>query len=116
MQMWEQLKQPGYVRSMVAILGGTTLEVASYILVHSFQFNPSVMGRGQRPASSALAFIVLWRIRNVFILAFKLPWVAVIFLCFAWLAIQGRNKENGWRYAFFAAFIFVSILRQLIQR
>jgi hypothetical protein len=74
------------------------------------------MDRGQPPANSALAFVVLWRAQSIFLLAVKLPWVAVIFLYFAWLAVQERNKENGWRAAFFAAFLFVSILRQLIQK
>ena len=116
MQIWDQLKQPGYVRSLFAMLCGVTLGIVSYLFSHSMNFHHSMMDKGQAPSSNAPAFVVLWHIQNVFLLAVRLPWVLAIFLYFAWQAVQLRNKEGGWMTAFFAAFLFVSILRQLIQK
>lgn len=114
--MWGQQKQPGYLRSLFGMLCGVTLGLASYLLAHSLQFQHSVMDKGQPPSDSAPAFLLLWHVQNIMLLAAKLPWVAVIFLYCAWQAVRLRNNENGGWAAFFAAFTFVSILRQLMQK
>lgn len=116
MQIWHQLKQLSYLRTLLAMLCGVTLGLARYFLVHSTQFDHSMMDKGQAPSSSAPVYVVLWHIRNVFLMAVRLPWVVAIFFYFAWQAVRLRNKEGGWMAAFFGAFLFVSILRQLIQK
>ena len=98
------------------MLCGAVVGLVSYLLVHSLQFQHSVMDKGQPPSNSAPALVALWRVQSIFLLAVKLPWVAVVFLFFAWLTVRQRNKEDGWAAAFAAAFFFVSILRQLIQK
>jgi hypothetical protein len=116
MWIWDQLKQPGSLRSSVAILGGVTLGLASYFLVRALQFQHSVMDKGKPPSNGAPAFQILWHVQNAFVSAVKLPWVLLIFFYFIWLAVQERNKKNGWVAALAVGLFFVSILRQLIQR
>ena len=116
MQNWDQLKRPSYVRSLVAMLGGTLFAIVLRFVVPFTQLHRSVMDRGQPPSGGAPAFLLLWRIENVFLLAGSWPWSGLVLLYFGWMVIRLRNRDDGWVLSFLVGCILVTTLSQLMQK
>ncbi len=116
MQILNQLKQPGYLRSLVAMLGGAVLGVVAILCVHLFQSHLSVMERGPQPWNGPPASLVLRYIEKVYLTMGGLPYIALIFLYIGYRAVRLRNHEEGWKAAFFVGFILIFVLRQIAQK
>jgi|SRR5882757_1217081 len=116
MQILNQVKQPGYLRSLVAMLGGVVLGVAATLWVHLFQSHLSVIERGPQPWNGPPAFLVLRYIEKAYLIMGGLPYIALIFLYIGYRAVQLRNHKEGWKAAFFVGFILIFVLRQIAQK
>lgn len=117
MQIWNQLRQPGYVRSLVAMLGGTLIAIVALSLIHILQLylHHSVMDKGQPPSAIPPALLLFWRAGDVLLLAARWPGVVLVFLYLVWRMIQLRHKKDGGMAAFFAGVMLVFVVQKLVQ-
>jgi hypothetical protein len=113
--MWNQLKQPGSFRSLIALVGGTVFAIGS-VMLQRFQPHVSVMDKGQPPSNGSSIFLWMWQAQALLARTSSWPWILPLFLACAGFAIHQRNKEKGWIAAMMAGMAFVSLLFQLIQK
>ena len=117
MQIWDRLRQPGYVRSLVAMLGGTLFAKVALSLIHILQLylHHSVMDKGQPPSASSPALLLFWRAGDALLLAATWPGVVLVFLYLVWRTIQLRHQKEGGMAAFFAGLMLVFVVQKLVQ-
>jgi len=114
--MWNQLKQPGSFRSLIALLCGTLFAIGLSLSAQWFALHKSVMDNSQPPSNSSSIFLWMWKAHALIVAVSSWPWIVLLFLIFTGSAIYQRNQEKGWLSAMMAGIAFVSMLTQLIQK
>ncbi|HET8924200.1 MAG TPA: hypothetical protein VFN26_14520 [Candidatus Acidoferrum sp.] len=111
--MWQEIKTAGPVRSWLAFTAGVLVWLFRYLLYLKVRTGVSVMDKGQLPSEGPA---YLWLIPRFWMKVNSLPWILLLFLVFAGLAVGKRRDEKGWTFAFVAGLAFRGTLYQVISR
>lgn len=115
MQVWDELKRPGHLRSLVAMLAGTVFALGWMLTAQSL-LGFSVMGKGQMPPNGPLLYRIMLDLHELLVLVNSWPWILLLLALFAWKAIRQRDKKEGWIAAMLTGVALISALAQLVQK
>jgi hypothetical protein len=112
----QSIKTAGPLRSLAAFTVGVSVSVAGYLLSQTTRTGVSVLDNGELPARGPWAIRLLFRGANLFVRINSWPWIMLVFLVFASLAVLRRKDEKGWTFAFVAGAAFIGTLHEIIFR